>query len=121
MKLPFADEAEVPQAKIALYLLNPEHRRGKGKARFFASRGFSKDNWQATAAALRQHAAENEIAREETTPLGVRMVVEGAMAMPNGTVAKIRSVWFIEPGERTPRFVTAYPLKKKEAYDQRIG
>jgi hypothetical protein len=115
MKLPFADKAEVPRAKIALYLLNPEHRRGKGKARFFASRGFSPGNWQAMAAALRQHAAENEIAREETTPLGVRMVVEGAMAMPNGTVAKIRSVWFIEPGERTPRFVTAYPLKKKEA------
>ena len=114
MKLPFANEAEVPQGKIALYLLNPEHPRGKGKARFFAGRGFSKDNWQAMAAALRQHAAQNEIAREETTPLGVRMVVEGTMAMPNGTVAKIRSVWFIERGERMPRFVTAYPLKKKE-------
>ena len=72
------------------------------------------------AAALRQHAAENEIAREEITQLGVRIVVEGTMAMPNGTVAKIRSVWFIERGERTRRFVTAYPLKGKP-YDQRIG
>ncbi len=67
------------------------------------------------AGALRRHAAENEIAREETTPLGVRMVVEGTMAMPNGTVAEIRTIWFIERGERTPRFVTAYPMKKKEA------
>jgi hypothetical protein len=115
MKLPLADEAEVPKAKIVLYLLNPEHRRGKGKARFFTSRGFSPENWRAMAAALRRHAAENEIAREETTPLGVRMAVEGAMAMPNGTVAEIRSIWFIERGERIPRFVTAYPLKKKAA------
>ncbi len=65
--------------------------------------------------ALRRHAAENEIAREEAAPLGIRMVVEGNMAMPNGTVAEVRSIWFIERGERIPRFVTAYPLKKKAA------
>ena len=115
MKLPLADEAEVPKAKIVLYLLNPEHRRGKSKARFFMSRGFGAGDWQAMAGALRRHAAEHEITKEEATPLGVRMVVEGVMAMPNGTVAEVRSIWFIERGERIPRFVTAYPLKKKEA------
>jgi hypothetical protein len=113
MKLSLANQAEVPRAKIVLYLLNSEHRRGKSKARFFLGRGFHADNWQDVAAALRQHAAENEIAKEEITPLGVRMVVEGVMAMPNGTVAEVRSIWFIERGERVPRFVTAYPLKKK--------
>ena len=115
VKLPLANQAEVPKAKIILYLLNPEHRRGKSKARFFLSRGFNADNWQTMAGALRRHAAGNEIAREEPTPLGVRMVVEGSMAMPNGTVAEVRSIWFIERGERIPRFVTAYPLKKKAA------
>jgi Domain of unknown function (DUF6883) len=115
MKPPLADEAEVPKAKIVLYLLNPEHRRGKSKARFFVSRGFGVDKWQAMATALQRHAAENEIAKEETTPLGVRMAVEGVMKMPNGTVAEVRSIWFIERGERMPRFVTAYPLKKKAA------
>ena len=115
MNLPLANQAEVHKAKIVLYLLNPEHRRGKSKARFFLGRGFSVDNWQDVAGALRRHAAENEIAREETTPLGVRVVVEGIMAMPNGTVAEVRSIRFIERGERMPRFVTAYPLKKKAA------
>jgi hypothetical protein len=115
VKLVLANEAEVPKAKIVLYLLNPEHRRGKSKARFFVSRGFEAENWQNMASALRRHAAENEIAKEETTPLGVRTVVEGAMAMPNGTLAEVRSIWFIERGERIPRFVTAYPLKKKAA------
>ena len=115
MKLPLANEAEVPKAKIVLYLLNPEHRRGKSKARFFLSRGFSVDNWPVMADALRRHAAENEITREEPTPLGVRMIVEGVMSMPHGPVAEVRSIWFIERGERIPRLVTAYPLKKKAA------
>lgn len=114
MKLPRADEAEVPSAKIVLYLLNPEHRAGKSKARFFASHGFSADDWQTLAKALRQHACEHDVTKEETTPLGIRMVVEGSMAMPDGTVAGVRSVWFFERGERTPRLVTAYPLKRKQ-------
>jgi hypothetical protein len=115
VKLNLANEAEVPKAKIVLYLLNQEHRRGKSKARFFVSRGFDVEHWQNMASVLRRHAAENEIVKEETTPLGVRTVVEGAMAMPNGTLAEVRSIWFIECGERIPRFVTAYPLKKKAA------
>ncbi len=52
MKRPFANEAEVPRAKIVLYLLNPEHRSGKGKARFFASHGFAVEDWQKLAAAV---------------------------------------------------------------------
>ncbi len=114
MKLPFADEAEVPGEKIVLYLLNPEHRAGKGKARFFASRGFAADNWEKLADTLRQHARDHEITKEEATPLGVRFVVEGDMTMPDGAVAGVRAVWFIERGERAPRLVTAYPLKRKQ-------
>jgi hypothetical protein len=46
MKLPLVDAAEVPEAKIMLYLLNPEHRSGKSKARFFAGHGFTTERWQ---------------------------------------------------------------------------
>jgi len=63
---------------------------------------------------VRQHARDHDITKEETTPLGVRFVVEGDMTMPDGAVAAIRAVWFIERGERAPRFVTAYPLKRKK-------
>ena len=97
-----------------LYLLNPEHRAGKGKARFFASHGFVNEEWLKLANALRQHAHHYEITKEEVTPLGVRFVVEGDMIMPDGAVAGVRTVWFIETGERTARFVTAYPLKRKK-------
>ena len=114
MKLPLPDEAEVPRAKIVLYLLNPEHRAGKGKARFFASHGFEVEDWQKLADALRQHARDHDITKEETVPLGVCFVVEGDMTMRDGAIARVRAVWFIERGERRPRFVTAYPLKRKK-------
>lgn len=114
MKLPLADEAEVPRAKIVLYLLNPDHRAGKSKARFFASHGFKADDWETLAQALRQHAGEHHLPKTEATPLGVRFVVEGRMALRDGAVAGVRSVWFVERGERRPRFVTAYPLKRKQ-------
>jgi hypothetical protein len=111
MKLPFASEAEVPEAKIVLYLLNLNHSRGKGKARFFLTHGFRSEAWQEFAHALRQHAGENEVARQVNSQLGLTLVIEGPLKMPNETVALVRSVWFIESGEKTPRFVTAYPLR----------
>jgi hypothetical protein len=32
------------------------------------------------------------------------------METPDGRKPVVRSVWFIEHGSQTPRFVTAYPL-----------
>jgi hypothetical protein len=64
--------------------------------------------------ALRRHALENEVSRQINSPLGIRFVIEGSMSMPDETVARIRSIWFIESGERIPRFVTAYPLRRKK-------
>ncbi|MDW8309425.1 MAG: hypothetical protein RMK20_08640 [Verrucomicrobiales bacterium] len=114
MKLPLVDEAEVSRPKIVLYLLNPAHRAGKSKARFFGGHGFTVENWQRLADALRQHARQHEVARQETVPLGIRFVVDGDMTMPDGVVAPNHSVWFIERGEPVPRFVTAYPLKRRQ-------
>ncbi len=114
MQLPSATEAKVPEAKIVLYLLNPNHRDGKSKANFFFVRGFSTVQWEELADALRRHALEHEVSRQINSPLGVRFVIEGLMSMPDETVAVIRSVWFIECGERIPRFVTAYPLRQKK-------
>ena len=40
MKLPAANKLVVEREKIADYLLNPAHRYGASKARFFAHFGF---------------------------------------------------------------------------------
>ncbi len=114
MKLPLVNEAEVPQAKIVLYLLDPNHRSGKSKARFFAGHGYDIEHWQELAEALRTHARENEVMKQIATPLGVRLVVEGPLTLRDGVIAPIRSVWFTESGEQRPRLVTAYPLRRRK-------
>ncbi len=101
-------------AKVVRYLLNPNHRSGKSKARFFLSHGFTAEHWTKLAEALRYHAGENEIAKREQTPLGERFVVEGPMQLPDGVVALVRAIWFVETGERIPRLATAYPVRQKK-------
>jgi len=66
------------------------------------------------AEALRTHARENAVVNYETTPLGARLVVDGPLTLRGGVVAQIRSVWFIESGERAARLATAYPLRQRK-------
>src|ERR1051325_6565725 len=46
MKLPNAERAVVEREKIVDYLLNPAHRHGASKARFFSSFGFRIEQWE---------------------------------------------------------------------------
>jgi len=39
MKLPHREHAYIPREKITGYLLNPEHPKGRGKAKFFTPIG----------------------------------------------------------------------------------
>jgi hypothetical protein len=44
MKMPGGDAATVDRRKLTAYCLNPEHPRGKHKARVFATLGFTAEN-----------------------------------------------------------------------------
>jgi hypothetical protein len=113
MKLPHADRLEIRKAKVVQYLLSSTHRAGKGKAGFFSAVGFAASQWEDLAHALRKHARDNAVTRTEETVFGTRYVIEGALIAPHGRHLQIRSVWFIDEGGQTPRFVTAYPLKRR--------
>ncbi len=115
-RLPYLERAVVPEAKITDYLLSPSHPAGRGKAAFFEHFGFSAASWQALAEALLRHASAHEVAKTERTPFGTNYVVEGTLHTPSGRMPAVRSVWFIGEGKRTPRLVSAYPLKKS-GYD----
>jgi hypothetical protein len=54
------------------YLLNPAHRYGASKARFFAQFGFSPEAWEVLAAALRGHGQQHEISKVKQTGFGPR-------------------------------------------------
>ena len=113
LKLPHPESAEIPEGKLVGYLLSPSHRSGKSKAAFFSKHGFSGENWQLLAAALRRHATENLLSRVDETAYGARYVVDGPLAAPDGSRLNVRTVWFINHGTAVPRFATAHPLKRK--------
>ena len=108
--LPGIEHARVPLSKVTGYLLTPEHPEGRSKAAFFARFGFSRERPDVLAEALRHHAAVCGVAGVEPSPFGTRYRVEGPLAAPDGRTPLVRTIWFIEPGDAAPRFVTAYPL-----------
>jgi len=99
MKLPNAELAVVEREMITDYLLNPTHRYGASKARFFAQFGFRLDAWEALAIALREHGQKNEVARTKETGFGPRYEVEGELPAPDGRRPRIRTVWQLDKGE----------------------
>lgn len=114
MKLPNTSIASIPRAKVVDYLLSPAHHRGKSKAAFFMQHGFTAEEWTGFAQALRQHALDHEITTQESSPFGARFVIDGTLRSPNGETLHVRAVWFIDTSMEVPRFVTAYPLKRKK-------
>jgi hypothetical protein len=112
MKLPNRNEAEVSERKVRLYLLNPAHPVGGSKASFFVRFGFGAESWRELADALLQHGRDNDVVQSQQTSHGTRYVVDGPLKAPNGTTLNIRTAWFIEPGQSSPRFITAHPLPK---------
>ena len=65
------------------------------------------------AEALLRHAADHKVARIEPSPFGTRYVIEGMISTPDGRAPLIRAVWFMATDEDIPRFVTAYPLRRR--------
>lgn len=112
MKMPNANLAIVEQGKIAEYLLNSKHRFGASKARFFTRFGFRREDWEALAAALREHGRKNEVTKMQETGFGPRYEVERQMMAPDGRRPRLRSVWQVDDGQIAPRLITAYLLEE---------
>jgi hypothetical protein len=110
MKLPNAEKATVPRAKIILYLLSPTHRDGQHKATFFRSLGFTLESWEALASALLAHARAHEVTEVVSTPFGKNYVVEGPLPAPDGRAQGVRVVWFVAKQAEIATLATAYPL-----------
>jgi hypothetical protein len=111
MKLPNYEKAIVPREKIVDYLLSFVHKDGRAKAEFFMRFGFLAEHWEILADALKSHAAEHEIKKEEASAFGMRYIIEGELNAPDGRKPMVRVVWFIEKETKLPRLATAYPLR----------
>jgi hypothetical protein len=110
VKIPNAKSAVVEREKIVDYLLNPAHRYGASKARFFSALGFQVEHWQILAAALHEHARQHDVRRFRETGFGPRYEVEGPLRAQDGRQPRVRTVWQMDEGQLAPRLITAYPL-----------
>src|SRR2546429_114493 len=84
MRLPNADRAVVERAKIAEYLLNPEHPDNGGKAVFFVTLEFSRSDWDTFANALRKLALTADVTESMETVHGKKYIVDGELENPAG-------------------------------------
>jgi hypothetical protein len=105
--MPRGDAAIVDQQKLTGYCLNPEHPRGKHKARVFAALGFTADNADELRTALRGAAATADAQLAEADQFGQRYVVEFEIRGPQG-VGLVRSMWIVRRGETVPRLTSCY-------------
>lgn len=113
MRLPDADRALVEREKIIEYLLNPAHRYGASKARFFGAFGFRTEQWEILARALREHGRSHEVTKVRDTGFGPRYEVEGILRAPDGRWPLVRTVWQEDDAASAPRLITAYPLEER--------
>ena len=84
MRLPEAERLVVEREKVVEDLLNPAHRYGASKARYFSGFRFRLEQWERLAEALREHGRTHEVVREVKTGFGPRYVVEGELVPPGG-------------------------------------
>ena len=108
MKLPGGDNAIVDFQKLVGYCLDPEHPRGKHKARVFAQvLGFTAANADELRELLLAAAADEDATRTGSDEYGERFVIEFEASGPGGS-GTIRSSWILRAGEDTPRLTSCY-------------
>ena len=95
-------------AKLAECCLNPDHLRGRHKARVFASAlGLTADHAEELREALLEAARTQEATPTDEDVYGRRYVIDFTMSGPLGE-ARVRSSWIIREGEDFPRLTSCY-------------
>jgi hypothetical protein len=105
-KLPNGERALIPMEKLTKYRLNPDHARGKDKARVFAAvLGITRDSAHVLADLVRQAARDGDITKEGRTVWGQ---YDGVDWVIPSRVEVLRTIWEIAPGEEIPRLVSVF-------------
>jgi hypothetical protein len=112
MNLPNAPCAVVERSKIVDCILNPAHPENGGKAPFFFSLGFRRNEWEPLAAALLGLAESHHVAKNVVSRHGRKYIVDGRIRTPSGKAPMVRTVWIVDAGREKPRLVTAYPWEE---------
>ena len=110
MKIPNAEHAIVDIRKLRDYCLNPQHNKGKNKARLFASLlGMSSNDAEELRDALLEAVRKQDAQLAEKDAYGQRYTLDFRLTWQDKQ-ATIRSGWIIETDADIPKLTTAFPL-----------
>jgi len=112
VKLPGAERAVIPEAKLRDYILNPDNPDGRAKAAFLTRLGYSREEWVRLELDLRQQHLLEDAAPGQASPYGVKYEILGRLKGPSGREAWVRTIWIVLSGQTQPRLVTLVPGEK---------
>ncbi len=108
MILPGAENAIIDIEKLRDYCLNPEHPRGKHKARVFRSAlELTEDDAEELKKTIATQILQAECQGGETDEFGDRFTVDITVARAEKE-AEIRTSWIVLRGEESPRLTSCY-------------
>jgi hypothetical protein len=107
MKLPNGDRAIIPIAKLLGYCLNPNHMKGKHKARVFKSAlGITADNAEQLVQLIQLAAIQGEVVQSRTTDFGQELKLD--WTIPGHDDLQLRTIWIIPHDSADPQLVSAF-------------
>ena len=106
--LPRAREAVIPTDKLVSYALNPDHPRGRHKARVFRSAlGIGSGDWRYLHDQLLAAVVGTPVRATRITPFGVLYDVVVLIDGLNGATYPVATVWLVER-DGAPRLVSTW-------------
>lgn len=113
--MPNAAQAATPEEKLAGYLLDPEHPKGKDKAHVIESvLGYSKENWPEFSEKLFREIQKSPVSKVTTTKHGTKYTVPVIVYGKKDRFLRLNTVWQTDTGSNVPRLITATFDKKKK-------
>lgn len=110
MKLPGGGEAIVEISKLRDYCLDPQHPRGRHKARVLAATlGLTRADAEFLRDGLLRAAREADAVVGLSDEYGHRFIVDFALTRGDRR-ARVRSAWIVLRGENTPRLTSCFVL-----------
>jgi hypothetical protein len=107
-RLPRASESVVPLEKLANYALDPEHPRGRHRARVFAAAlGIRRDDAGYLRDQLLEGVIDTPVRGTRITPFGVLYEVVLLVDGLNGATAPVATAWIVED-DGPPRLVSTW-------------
>jgi len=109
MTIPNAAHAIIQIEKLSDYLLNVSHKRGASKARLLLRLGYRREAPRILEMDLRRQHLPRPATRTSGSEYGIVYMIEGPIRTPSGKTVRFCSIWQVDSGSETPRFITMYP------------